>query len=171
MKWRQNVSRKTEGRRLLGTFRGGWWKRIKVYLKERGYQGVDWIHMTQDKDRWRIPVNTEIRHSSPIKLGQFLELIARLRASEEQCSTKLVYKEFVWWMQAYDELCIMYFMDSERKRLPILSFTLCFWPEPFSFDGLNPTSFLFKLPYTLPGQVLSLGVYWNSSRKHRWPNL
>jgi len=35
-------------------------QRVKVFLKERGYQGVDWIHMAQDKDRWRIPVNTEM---------------------------------------------------------------------------------------------------------------
>jgi len=33
-------------------------KYIKMYLKETGLEGVDWIHLTHDTDRLRALVNT-----------------------------------------------------------------------------------------------------------------
>jgi hypothetical protein len=33
---------------------------IKIDLKEIGLEGVHWIHMAQDRDRWRAVVNTVI---------------------------------------------------------------------------------------------------------------
>jgi hypothetical protein len=30
---------------------------IKMYLEEIGWGGVEWIHLTQDRDRWRAVVN------------------------------------------------------------------------------------------------------------------
>jgi hypothetical protein len=44
---------KLEGRRLVGRPRRRWTDNIKVGLRE-----VGWGHVAQDKDRWRVVVNT-----------------------------------------------------------------------------------------------------------------
>jgi hypothetical protein len=31
---------------------------IHVYLRERGWDGVDWIDLAEDRDQWRALVNT-----------------------------------------------------------------------------------------------------------------
>jgi hypothetical protein len=31
---------------------------IKIYLREIGWDGVDWMDMAQDRDQWRALVNT-----------------------------------------------------------------------------------------------------------------
>jgi hypothetical protein len=41
-----------EGKRLLGRFRSRWEDNIIIYLKEIRCEGVDWIHLAQDKV-WR----------------------------------------------------------------------------------------------------------------------
>jgi hypothetical protein len=38
---------------------------IKMYLRETGLEGVDWIHGAQDRDRWRAPVNTVMKLRVP----------------------------------------------------------------------------------------------------------
>jgi hypothetical protein len=47
-----------EGRRPLGRPRCRWEDNIKMDLREIGFGGVDLIHLAQDRDRWRDPVNT-----------------------------------------------------------------------------------------------------------------
>jgi hypothetical protein len=42
---------KPEGRRPLGRSRRGWEDNIKMDLREIGFGNVDWIHLTQDRDR------------------------------------------------------------------------------------------------------------------------
>jgi hypothetical protein len=37
--------RKTEGKRPLGRHRRRWEDNIRMYLRERGWEGVDWIHL------------------------------------------------------------------------------------------------------------------------------
>jgi hypothetical protein len=34
-----------------------WENNIKMYLREIGFGDVDWVHMAQDRDRWRPLVN------------------------------------------------------------------------------------------------------------------
>jgi hypothetical protein len=46
-----------EGRRPLGRPRHRWEDTIKMDLQEMGWEGVDWIDMAQDRDRWRALVN------------------------------------------------------------------------------------------------------------------
>jgi hypothetical protein len=46
-----------EGRRPLGRPRCRWGDNIKMDLQEVGWEGVDWIDMAQDRDRWRAVVN------------------------------------------------------------------------------------------------------------------
>jgi hypothetical protein len=44
---------KPEGRRPLGRPRRKWEDNIKMDLREVGWGGMDWISLTQDRDRWR----------------------------------------------------------------------------------------------------------------------
>jgi hypothetical protein len=48
---------KPEGRRPLGRPRRRWVDTIKMDLGEVGLDGVDWIDLAQDRDRWRAYVN------------------------------------------------------------------------------------------------------------------
>jgi hypothetical protein len=50
---------KPEGKRPLGRPRRRWEDGIRMDLKEKiGLEGVDWIQLAQDRDRWRAVVNT-----------------------------------------------------------------------------------------------------------------
>jgi hypothetical protein len=48
---------KPEGKKPLGRPRRRWEDNIKMDLQELGW-GMDWIHLAQDRDRWRAVVNT-----------------------------------------------------------------------------------------------------------------
>jgi hypothetical protein len=48
---------KPEGRRL-GRPRNRWEHNIKTYLRKIGLEGVDWIHVAQDRDQWKALVKT-----------------------------------------------------------------------------------------------------------------
>jgi len=48
---------KPEGKRPLGRRRRRWEDNIKMYLCPLGCEGLDWIELAQDKDRWRAVVN------------------------------------------------------------------------------------------------------------------
>jgi hypothetical protein len=46
-----------EGRNPLGTPRRRWEDNIKMDLQEVGWDGVAWIDLVQDRDRWHALVN------------------------------------------------------------------------------------------------------------------
>ena len=48
---------KPEGKRPLGRPRHRWEDNIKMDLQEVGRGGMDWIEVSQDRDRWRALVN------------------------------------------------------------------------------------------------------------------
>jgi len=48
---------KSEGKRPLGRPKRGWEDNINVDLQEVEYGGMDWIELTQDRDRWGALVN------------------------------------------------------------------------------------------------------------------
>jgi hypothetical protein len=48
---------KPEGRRPLGRPRHRWEDNIKMDLRKIGFGNLDWIHLAQDRDRWRALVN------------------------------------------------------------------------------------------------------------------
>ena len=60
---------KLEGNRPLGRSRRRWEDNIKMDLQEVGYEIMDWIELTQNRDRWlalvkavmnlRVPKNAE----------------------------------------------------------------------------------------------------------------
>jgi len=53
----QGFGGKPEGKRPLGRPRRRWENNIKVDLQEVGCGGVDWIELSQDRDRWWALVN------------------------------------------------------------------------------------------------------------------
>jgi hypothetical protein len=44
-----------------------------MYLREIGWDGVDWIDMAQDMDQWRALVNTVMNLSGSMKCWEVLE--------------------------------------------------------------------------------------------------
>ena len=44
---------KPEGKRALGRPRSRWEDNIKIDFQEVGCEGMDWIELAQDRDRWR----------------------------------------------------------------------------------------------------------------------
>jgi hypothetical protein len=48
---------KPEGKTPLERPRRRWEDGMKMDLREIGWGGVEWIHMTQDRDGWRAVVN------------------------------------------------------------------------------------------------------------------
>jgi len=48
---------KPEGKRPLGRPRLRWEDNIKMDLQQVACGGMDWIELTQDRDRWRALVN------------------------------------------------------------------------------------------------------------------
>jgi hypothetical protein len=49
----------------LGRPRRRWVDNIKMDLREIGWDGVDWIDLAQDRDQWRVLVNTVINLRVP----------------------------------------------------------------------------------------------------------
>jgi hypothetical protein len=47
----------SEGKRPLGRPRRRWEDGIRMDLRETGLGGVDWIRLSQDRDRWRAVVS------------------------------------------------------------------------------------------------------------------
>jgi hypothetical protein len=56
---------KPEGKRPLGRPRHRWVDNIKMYLGEIGWDGRDWIKLSQDRDQWRALVNTVMNLQVP----------------------------------------------------------------------------------------------------------
>jgi hypothetical protein len=56
---------KPEGKRPLGRPRRRWVDNIKVDLNGIGWDGMDWIELAQDRDQWRVLVNTGINLRVP----------------------------------------------------------------------------------------------------------
>jgi hypothetical protein len=54
-----------EGKRPLGRPRHRWVGNIKMDLIEIGWDGVDCLHMAQDRDQWRALVNTVLNLRVP----------------------------------------------------------------------------------------------------------
>jgi hypothetical protein len=56
---------KPEGKRPLGRPRHRWLENINMYLREIGWDGVDWMDVAQDMDQWRALVNTVLNLRVP----------------------------------------------------------------------------------------------------------
>ena len=56
---------KREGKRPLGRPRRSWEDNIKMDLQEVGLGAMDWIDLTQDRDRWGALVNAVMNLQVP----------------------------------------------------------------------------------------------------------
>jgi len=56
---------KLEGRRPMGRPRRTWVDNIRMYLQEVGCGYMDWIGLTQDRDRWRTLVSVVMNLQVP----------------------------------------------------------------------------------------------------------
>jgi len=56
---------KPEGKRPLGRHWHRWEDNIKMDLQEVGFGGMDWIKLTQDKDRWQAVVHAVMNFRVP----------------------------------------------------------------------------------------------------------
>jgi len=50
-----------EGKRPLGTPVRRWEGNIKMDLQEVEFEGIDWIELAEDRDRWRALVNAVMK--------------------------------------------------------------------------------------------------------------
>jgi hypothetical protein len=63
---------KPEGKRRLGR-PGCRWEDIRMDLREIGSEGVDWIHLAQDRGQWGGGCEHGNEPSGSIKGGEFLD--------------------------------------------------------------------------------------------------
>ena len=61
----QGFGGEPEGKRPLGRSRRRWEDNIKMDLQEFGCGGVDWVELTQNRDRWREIVNVVMNLQVP----------------------------------------------------------------------------------------------------------
>jgi hypothetical protein len=45
---------KPEGKRPIGRERHRWEDNIRMDLREIGWEGVDWIHLAEDRNQWAL---------------------------------------------------------------------------------------------------------------------
>jgi hypothetical protein len=75
---------KPEGKRLLGRPKHRWQDNIKMDLQEVRCEGMDWIDLAEDRDRWRALVNT-VMNLATLPLGK-----------SQKCSTE---QEAGWFLE------------------------------------------------------------------------
>jgi hypothetical protein len=59
------VGKPEKGKRLLGRPRCKWKDNIRMYLRDIGWECVDWTHLAQDRLQWRAVVNTVMNFQIP----------------------------------------------------------------------------------------------------------
>jgi hypothetical protein len=63
---------KPEDRRPFGRSKCRWDDNNRMYLRETGWEDVDWMHLSQDRDQRRTLVNTVMNLRFPSKAGKLL---------------------------------------------------------------------------------------------------
>jgi hypothetical protein len=63
---------KPEGKRPLEKPRRRWEGNIMMDLQEVGCEGMDWIELAMDRDRWRALVNAVMELRAPYNAGNFV---------------------------------------------------------------------------------------------------
>jgi hypothetical protein len=60
-----------------GRLRRRWVDNIKMLLRGRGWDGMNWIDVAQDRDQWKALVNTVMILVVPLNLRKFLSNLRR----------------------------------------------------------------------------------------------
>jgi hypothetical protein len=68
----RDLGGRSEGNIPCGIPRCRWKDNIKIDLQQVGWEGVDWIDLAQDRDRWRALVIAVMNLQVPTKRGSFL---------------------------------------------------------------------------------------------------
>jgi hypothetical protein len=68
----ERITHESEGKRPLGRPKRRWQDNIKTDVREIWWEGVDSIHVPQDRDRWRSLVNMRMNLRVPRMTGNFL---------------------------------------------------------------------------------------------------
>jgi hypothetical protein len=63
---------KPEGKRPLGGPRRRWVDNIKMYHREIGWDGMDWIDLAQDRDQWSALLIAVMKRRLPSNAGKYL---------------------------------------------------------------------------------------------------
>jgi hypothetical protein len=63
---------KPEGKRSLSKRRSIWEDNIKMAHQDVRFEGMDWIDLVQDTDRWRALGNAVMNLRVPLNAGNFL---------------------------------------------------------------------------------------------------
>ena len=83
---------KLEGKRPLGRPRRRWGdnnnnnNNNNMDLQEFEYEGMDWIELAQDRDRWRALVNAVMNLRGSIKFGEFLDWLKTCYFLNQDCA-------------------------------------------------------------------------------------
>jgi hypothetical protein len=72
---------KAEGLRLLGSLRRTLRDTIKTCFKVRGLDIVDWIHLAQNRDQWRVLENMAINFVVPQNVRKLLSILGTVGIS------------------------------------------------------------------------------------------
>jgi hypothetical protein len=56
---------KSEGKGPFRRHRRRWEDNIKMYIMEIGWEYVEWIHLAQDRDQWRVIVDAVMNFRVP----------------------------------------------------------------------------------------------------------
>jgi hypothetical protein len=73
-----------EGKRLLGSHKRRWENNIRMDVTDIRWEGVDWIHLSQDRYQWRDLVTTVMNLRAPWGGGGVIfRLAERLLTSQE----------------------------------------------------------------------------------------
>jgi hypothetical protein len=59
------LARKPKGKRPPRRPKHRWEYDIRMYVREVGWEDLDWLHLTQVRDQWRVLVNTVINLWAP----------------------------------------------------------------------------------------------------------
>jgi hypothetical protein len=70
-----------------------WENNIKAYLKDIVYEGMNWVHLTQDTDQWRDFVNTVMELRVSLKTDNLLTSLATSSFSGRTASLS-----WLWYM-------------------------------------------------------------------------
>jgi len=64
--------RMPEGKGLLSIPRYKWEDNIRLDLREKRWEGADWMHLAQDRNQWWVLVNAVKNIWVQLKAGNFL---------------------------------------------------------------------------------------------------
>jgi phenylalanine-4-hydroxylase len=68
--------RKPEGKRPLRRHRCKFKDKMRMDFKDVGWEGVDWIHLDQDRDWWQPLFNTVMNLWIPLACKEFLDQLS-----------------------------------------------------------------------------------------------